>query len=317
MITPKTGLDMARGDLGARALGWEAVEHATESVGREKHAQDALTTEAPPLSVFIIAHNEADRLPATLLAVRGLAREIIVVDSGSTDDTVAVAQAYGARVIVNAPFPGYGPQKRVGEAACTQPWLLNLDADEVVSPALAREILALFAQGNPPADAYRLAIADVLPGENTPRRWAYCFTPVRLYRASCGQYADALVHDRVALAAQARVSALAAPVLHFSLRSLSHQLVKLDAYSTLQAHDFVSRGRRLPAWRLFTDFPIAFLKALIGRRLFMGGIVGVLMAINYGLFRHMRATKIYDLQRIQPAGNRSKASANEDGRPFF
>jgi len=317
MITPKTGLDMARGDLGAGALDWEGAEHVGESAGRTLHARETLASDAPPLSVFIIAHNEADRLPATLQAVRDLAREIIVVDSGSTDDTVAVARAYGARVIVNAPFPGYGPQKRVGEAACTQPWLLNLDADEVVSPELAHEIRALFSQGYPPADAYRLAIADVLPGENTPRRWAYCFTPVRLYRASCGQYADALVHDRVALMSQARVGALAAPVLHFSLRSLSHQLVKLDAYSTLQAHDFVSRGRRLPAWRLFTDFPVAFVKALIGRRLFMGGIVGVLMAINYGLFRHMRATKIYDLQRTTPAANQAKGSANEGGRPFF
>jgi len=315
MITSQASLQQP-GQVTARAPTWEDPGPRGDSAARPASLTGG-APEAPPISVFIITHNEADRLPRTLRAVRGLAREIIVVDSGSTDDTVAVAEAFGARVIVNTPFPGYGPQKRLGEAACTQPWLLNLDADEVVSEALARDIRALFAHGPPAADAYRLSIADVLPGKTRPRRWAYCYTPVRLYRASCGQYADALVHDRVTLTPQARVGALTAPVLHFSLRSLSHQLAKLDAYSTMQARDFVSRGRRLPTWRLFTEFPVAVLKAFIGRRLFMGGIVGLLIAINYGLFRHLRATKIYDLQRTQRTANTETASPTTDGRGFF
>src|ERR671928_1972393 len=108
-----------------------------------------------PLSVFIIARNEADRLGATIRAVRELTDDLVVVDSGSTDGTQAVAEALGARVIHN-PWPGYGPQKRFAEEQCRHDWLLNLDADEVVPPELAENIRALFAAGEPPLPAYRI-----------------------------------------------------------------------------------------------------------------------------------------------------------------
>ena len=97
-----------------------------------------------PLSVFIIAQNEADRIGETIRAVRGLTDDLLVVDSGSTDGTQAVAEALGARVVFN-PWPGCGPQKRFAEEQCRHTWLLNLDADEVMPPNLAAEIRFLAA----------------------------------------------------------------------------------------------------------------------------------------------------------------------------
>ena len=85
----------------------------------------------PPLSIFIIARDEADRIGRTIAAVRGLSDDIVVIDSGSTDGTQAIATDLGARVI-ERDWPGYGPQKRFAEEQCRHPWLLNLDADEVV-----------------------------------------------------------------------------------------------------------------------------------------------------------------------------------------
>src|SRR5918998_2158533 len=111
-----------------------------------------------PVSVFIIAKNEADRIGDTIRAVRDLTDDLIVVDSGSTDGTQAVAETLGARVIHNA-WPGYGPQKRFAEELCRHPWLLNLDADEVVPPDLAAEIRGLFMDGEPGRQAYRIRIA--------------------------------------------------------------------------------------------------------------------------------------------------------------
>src|SRR5215212_11290934 len=99
-----------------------------------------------PLSIFIIAKNEADRLPETLRAVRDLTDDLVLVDSGSTDGTQEVAAEIGVRVVYN-PWPGYGLQKRFGEDQCRHEWLLNLDADEVVSPELLAEIRALFVHG--------------------------------------------------------------------------------------------------------------------------------------------------------------------------
>jgi glycosyltransferase involved in cell wall biosynthesis len=102
----------------------------------------------PPLSVFIIARDEADRITRTLEAVSALSDDIIVIDSGSRDGTVALAKEAGARVIHNE-WPGYGQQKRFAEQQCRHNWMLNLDADEVVPPELAGEIAALFAHGDP------------------------------------------------------------------------------------------------------------------------------------------------------------------------
>ncbi len=148
-----------------------------------------------PLSVFIIARNEADRIGATIRAIRDLTDDLVVVDSGSTDGTQALAESLGARVIHN-PWPGYGPQKRFAEEQCRHPWLLNLDADEVVPPDLAAEIRALFAAGEPSSPAWRIGIAEVFPGEDRPHPLAYTLSPVRLYRKDRGRYSPSPVHDR-------------------------------------------------------------------------------------------------------------------------
>ena len=96
-----------------------------------------------------------------------------------------MAREFGARLIEH-PFPGYGPQKRFAEGECRHPWLLNLDADEVLSPPLRAEIAALFADGEPQADAYEIAIHEVFPGEDEPHPLGYALTPVRLYRRDKG-----------------------------------------------------------------------------------------------------------------------------------
>src|SRR5690606_1893779 len=114
--------------------------------------------------IFIITKNEADRIGETIRAVRGLTDDLVVVDSGSTDATQAIAEELGARIVFNA-WPGYGPQKRFAEEQCRHAWLLNIDADEVVPPDLAAEIQTLFARGEPPCQAYRIGIAEVFPGE--------------------------------------------------------------------------------------------------------------------------------------------------------
>ncbi|MET0638726.1 MAG: glycosyltransferase, partial [Hyphomicrobium sp.] len=106
-----------------------------------------------PLSCFIIAKNEADRIAATINSVKSWVDEVVVVDSESSDTTVSVAEAEGSRVIVQ-PWLGFGGQKRFAEDQCRNPWVLNLDADEVVTPALKDEIIALFAKDVPPEVAY-------------------------------------------------------------------------------------------------------------------------------------------------------------------
>lgn len=250
-----------------------------------------------PVSVFIIAKNEADRIGDTIRAVRDLTDDLIVVDSGSTDGTQAVAEALGARVIFNE-WPGYGPQKRFGEDQCRHDWMLNLDADEVVPPNLAAEIRALFAKGEPPRQAYRIRIAEIFPGEAAPHPLAYTLTPVRLYRKDAGRYSPSLVHDRVDLNPGAKVGRLKGTVHHWSVRSLGDQLAKLNRYSDQQAVDLEIRGVAIPTWRVFFELPAAFIKAYIGRRHALRGTYGFLTAMNYAMSRHLRLAKHYEKRRL-------------------
>ena len=256
-----------------------------------------------PLSIFLIARNEADRLGATLAAVRDLTDDLIVVDSGSTDGTQALAASYGARVIARD-WPGYGPQKRFAEEQCRHVWMLNLDADEVVPPELGAEIRRLFAAGEPPHPAYAVGIAEVFPGEVRPHRFAYTLWPVRLYSRDRGRYSPSPVHDRVDLEAGVTTGRLRGVIHHFSVRSLGDQLAKLNRYSDQQADDLEARGVRLPTWRLFVELPGNFLKAYLGRRHCLRGAYGFLLAMNYAISRHLRVAKHYERRIVARARDR-------------
>lgn len=251
----------------------------------------------PPLSIFIITRDEADRVGRTISAVQGLSDDIIVVDSGSTDGTQAVAEGLGARVIFNT-WPGYGQQKRFAEEQCRHNWMLNIDADEVVPPDLAAEIAALFDKGEPAADAYRLRIAELFPGERAPHRFAYALAPVRLYRRDKGRYSPSPVHDRVDLLPGAKVAKLKGTIHHYSVRSLGEQMAKLNAYSDAQADDLDQRGETISVLRMVGEFPANFIKAYIGRRHALRGLYGFMTAMNFAFYRYLRAAKHWE-RRLQ------------------
>lgn len=251
----------------------------------------------PPLSIFIITRDEADRIGRTISAVQGLSDDIIVIDSGSTDGTQAVAEGLGARVIFNT-WPGYGQQKRFAEEQCRHNWMLNIDADEVIPPDLAAEIAALFAHGEPAAHAYKLRIAELFPGERAPHRFAYALAPVRLYRRDKGRYSPSPVHDRVDLLPGARVAKLKGTIHHYSVRSIGEQMAKLNAYSDAQADDLDQRGETISVLRMVGEFPANFIKAYIGRRHALRGLYGFMTAMNFAFYRYLRAAKHWE-RRLQ------------------
>jgi glycosyltransferase involved in cell wall biosynthesis len=261
------------------------------------------------LSIFLIVRNEADRLPRTLEAVRDLADEIILVDSGSTDETVDVARGFGAAVFVNAPFPGYGEQKRFAEAKCRNDWVLNIDADEVASAALVAELRALLSAPGDLPDGFETPIVEVLPFETVPAPFAYALHPVRLYRRSRGSYNPSPVHDRVDMAPGAKIGRLKAPLLHHSIRSIGSWTDKLLRYAAWQAEDLTARGRTIGLARLVAEFPFAFAKAYVGRRYALRGAYGFMMAMSYAFFRYMRLAKAYEAQGRLSGGDPSARTA--------
>jgi glycosyltransferase involved in cell wall biosynthesis len=242
-----------------------------------------------PVSVFIIAKNEADRIGIAIRSVSGWVDEVIVIDSGSTDDTVAVSQSLGARVLYHE-WPGYGLQKRFGEDQCRNRWLLNIDADEEITPALAEEIKALFRQGEPPLAGYSLRIRDLLPGETVLAPLAHTNYAVRLYNREKARFSDSPVHDTVQIATDA-TRLLDAPVLHRSFRSLAHALDKMNFYSGMQAQNLARKGLAFPMLRLICEFPVAFLKDYILRGYIFRGRRGFVNSVLYGFARFVRIAK--------------------------
>lgn len=247
---------------------------------------------ALPLSCFIIAKNEADRIQRTIRSVKGFVDEIVVIDSGSTDGTQDLASAEGARVVFNE-WPGFGQQKRFGEMQCRNDWLLNLDADEVVSPGLAAEIAALFAAGAPALAVYKLPINDVYPGQTQPRLWANDYVQPRLYDRRRVRFKDSPIHDSLDVAGMT-VGALKGDVHHFSARSFDDQLAK----AVERGRYFADHAKRKSAgWlrlRLVFEFPATFLKYYFLRRHFTGGLAGFQSSMIGAISRFARISRMLE-----------------------
>lgn len=266
---------------------------ATELASRPMGDTAAIPSRLP-VSCFIIARNEADRLPRTLMAVRGLVDEIVVVDSGSSDDTVAVAIAHGARVVYNA-WPGFGQQKRFAEEQCRNDWLLNVDADEQVSDELASEMRALFAGSAPKEAAFGMWASIVYPGDTRPRPFARDHFVYRLYDRRRVRFANSTLFDSVEVGG-APSRKLAGALYHFTVRSMDDLIAKSNARAAYNAANAKRKSRLLLGLRSVTEFPFSFLKYYVARLHVLGGIKGFHYALVISFFRYVRILRMLEGQ---------------------
>lgn len=261
-----------------------------------------------PLSVFIIARNEEARLGRTLAAV-DWADQVVVVDSGSTDATREIARAAGAEVH-HRDWTGYGPQKAFAETLCRHGWLLNLDADEVVTAGLAEEIMTLLA-GDPAPGAYRVRILNVYPGRDRPRPLANDYNEIRFYHRTTARYRDHPLFDRVE--ADVPPGQLRAPVHHFPMLSWAHLVAKENAYSSFAAAAGRPRSRRALLWRLPLEMPSAFLRFYLVRLHVTGGWRGFMFALTAAFARTLRIAKMLD--RATGSGAGTGVAEKDEGTP--
>lgn len=252
-----------------------------------------------PISVFIITLNEEARLPATLEALTWV-DDIVVVDSGSTDRTCEIAEASGARLF-HQDWTGYGPQKVFAEAQCEHDWVLNVDADEVVTSALADEIMAIFTAAVPEPAAMKMRILTVYPGAARPRPFADDFNEVRFYHRSVAGYRDHAVYDRVEVGQGAPIKQLKAPVWHFTVLGWAEFVDKENRHSSFLAENQVKRSSALLRVRIFTELPWTFLKFYLFRRHVTGGWRGFFFALTAAYARTLRIAKILQVQMQERA----------------
>lgn len=245
-----------------------------------------------PVSVFLITKNCGQWLDAVLSAVAGFA-EIILVDSGSTDETLVIAERHGAR-IVHQDFLGYGQQKQVALDLCTQPWVLNLDGDEVIDAELRAAIIALVERDDPAVIGGKVRFRDWFIGVPANQH-TRAISRVRLWRRGRGRFlAEQIVHESVQLDAGGRIEHLPGWVEHYGVESVTLRVQKINHYSTLRAELDASRGKKPSALKLFTIFPLRFLKNYLLRRAFLDGRRGLIQAMASAYYSFLIEAKKFE-----------------------
>jgi glycosyltransferase involved in cell wall biosynthesis len=247
------------------------------------------------LSGCVICHQEEDRIADCLRSLR-FCDEVVVVDSGSTDRTREIAASLGARVIVNAPFPGHREQKQFAIEQAAHDWVFCLDADERATPALQARVRELAAAG-------LLGAAYELPRRNhylgRPVR-AGLFWPdrkVRLFDRRLARWGGTNPHDRVDVAAGQTVTRLQEPIEHLSFRDFRHHLRTIDSFTAIAARAMRAEGRRANPLDLLVRPPSVAIKSLLLRRGFLDGWRGFLIAAMAAYTDWKKYWRLWRLQR--------------------
>lgn len=253
-----------------------------------------------PLSVYYITLNEEERLPESLEKVKDWADEIIVVDSGSTDRTCELAEAAGARVVYRE-WEGFASQKAYAASLCANDWVLDLDADEVLSDTLVRNIKQLFSKPiSPDVAGYRMRWVLSPPDPRHPYRYERPKKILRLYhrkRASIRALAGS--NDDRPKVLVGVVKDLFGDVLHRTLISLEQAERKYCQLSSEQARFMVHKGRRISNTRLALEFPVKFLKYYLLRGQYRNGWFGFSLSVASANRNFMRLAKARELQALQ------------------
>lgn len=249
-----------------------------------------------PLSVAIITQNEATNLPACLQSV-AFADQIVVVDSGSIDETVKIAADFGCDVFTEV-WRGFGPQKQLAIDRCRNAWVLILDADERIPPETAAVIKELTLRSSEVA-GYSFPRKNFFQGRWIKHAGWWPDRVVRLFRRDCGAMTNVSVHEAVTVAG--RVTALAFPIEHFTESRLSALLHKIDRYSTLGAEEAFAAGRRATVWGALCRAKLTFVHGYFLRLGFLDGPQGLTLAIADAVNKFFKYAKLSELSRKRQA----------------
>lgn len=244
-----------------------------------------------PLSVAIIARDEEKNLPACLAGL-SFADDIVVVDSGSTDATVDIAEDFGCRVFVEE-WMGYGPQKNSAVSKCRHSWVLTLDADERLPQATGDEIMRTL-HGEPQADAFRVKRKNFLHGRWLKHSGYWPDRQIRLVNRDNGSF-QGIIHEK--WVTPGTIDDFDGYIEHYAFDSYSDMLKTLDAYSTVIASELYASGRRAgvlaPPWHGIG----MFFKIYLLEKGFMDGMDGLVTAMTKAGGSFFKYAKLLELQR--------------------
>ncbi|MDN3578657.1 glycosyltransferase family 2 protein [Chitinimonas viridis] len=241
------------------------------------------------LSLVLITKNAADQLGPCLDSAQALVDEIIVVDSGSSDDTLALAERYGARV-TRQDFLGFGPQKRLAVSLASHDWVLCLDADERLTPELAGAIRSALAQ--PSHGAYRIARRNRFFGRYLRHGEGYPDWNIRLFDRRQANWTEHAVHEHVLCPKGA--GELRGDLLHDSAERLASYLEKQNRYTDIQAHALFQQGRRVGPGKLLGAPLARFLRFYLLKRGWQDGAAGFAHIAIGSFFAFVKYAKLME-----------------------
>ncbi len=251
-----------------------------------------MMTEKIPLSVAIITKNEAENLPACLSSVL-FAEQIVIVDSGSTDDTIRIATDFGCEVYQEQ-WRGFGQQKQLAIAHCKKPWVLVLDADERIPPETS-VIIGKIVDGAGKTAGYSFPRRNYFQGRWIRHAGWWPDRVVRLFKNGSGRMTDAKVHEAVIV--EGKIEALSAPIDHYTESRLDKLLLKIDRYSTLGAEEAFAAGQRATVLGAFVRAKTTFLQDYLLRGGFLDGRQGLTLAVTDSVNKFFKYAKLAELCR--------------------
>jgi glycosyltransferase involved in cell wall biosynthesis len=254
--------------------------------------RNKLDSHMPSVSAVLITYNEAHDLPQVLDSLHGLVDEIVVVDSGSTDNTREIARQRGASVFLRH-FSNFADQKNFAADQASNDWVLSVDADEVVNEDLRLSLLAWKATA-PDCIAYAVRRQTYYLGKWIHHSGWYPRFQLRLYRRKYARFQGAL-HE--GLHADGPTGRISGNLLHYTVRSLREHYAKVEAFTTLAAEDLYALGRH--RWRaaMYLAGPWTFVSTLVFRLGFLDGYQGLLISWTAGRYVWTKYRKLGELVR--------------------
>jgi len=245
-----------------------------------------------PVSAVLITRNESGNIEGALKSV-SWADEIVIVDSGSSDDTVEISRRFTDRIL-HRDWTGYVDQKNFAAGQASHDWVFSLDADERASPELVSEIQALrrscFGRAG-----YRIPRVARFMGRWLRHGDWYPDYQLRLFDRKGGSWQGGRVHESFKLH-RGEPGFLKGELHHYTYRSTSDYLKRLENYTTLAAADYRDRGKTSTAARLLLDPPATFVKAYLLKRGFLDGVPGLMAAVMGSVSVYFKYAKLYELQ---------------------
>ncbi|ANU37749.1 glycosyltransferase family 2 protein [Vibrio scophthalmi] len=245
----------------------------------------------PTLAVALIVKNESQHLDACLKTVKDWVDEIVILDSGSTDNTEEIARKYTKKFYVNTQWPGFGPQRQIAQSYVESDYVLWLDADERVTPELQSSLLAV-VNNMPSNTVYQTTRLSWVFGRYIKHCGWYPDRVLRLYPTKLTQYNDALVHEKVEVTKEMKIANLHGDLIHFTYSDMNHYLVKSAGYAKAWAEQREKKGKKSSLTQGILHALSCFIKMYIVKAGFLDGKQGLLLSI---LSAHSTFVKYADL----------------------